>query len=76
MIGVHDPYWIEKVVAVVVVREGSEVTEDELFQHGRSALATFKAPKEVRIVERLPKNPTGKILKRELRKAIEEQQPS
>lgn len=76
VIGVHDPYWIEKVVAVVVVREGSEVTEEEIFQHGRAALATFKAPKEVRIVERLPKNPTGKILKRELRKAIEEQIPS
>jgi fatty-acyl-CoA synthase len=72
VIGVHDPYWIEKVVAVVVVRPGSEVTEDELYQHGRAALATFKAPKEVRIVESLPKNPTGKILKRELRKSIEE----
>jgi len=72
VIGVHDPYWIEKVVAVVVVRPGAEVTQEALYQHGRAALATFKAPKEVRIVESLPKNPTGKILKRELRKSIEE----
>ncbi len=72
VVGVHDPYWIEKVVAVVVVRPGAAVTEEQLFQHGRAALATFKAPKEVRIVGSLPKNPSGKILKRELRKSIEE----
>lgn len=70
VVGVADDYWIEKVVAVVV--PNSPVTADELLQFGRSRLATFKAPKGVYVVERLPKNPTGKVLKRELRKQIEQ----
>lgn len=70
VVGVADDYWIEKVVAVVVPTE--QVTADELFQFAKARLATFKAPKQVYVVDHLPKNPTGKILKRELRKQIEE----
>ena len=70
VVGVADDYWIEKVVAVVVSR--SPVTADELLQFGKDHLASFKAPKQVYVVEHLPKNPTGKVLKRELRKQIEQ----
>jgi len=69
VVGVADDYWIEKVVAVVV--SNADVTADELLQFGKTHLATFKAPKAVYVVEQLPKNPTGKVLKRELRKQIE-----
>ncbi|HEY3741995.1 MAG TPA: AMP-binding protein [Bryobacteraceae bacterium] len=69
VVGISDEYWIEKVVAVVVCR--SPITAEELLQFGRARLASFKAPKQVYIVDHLPKNPTGKVLKRELRKQIE-----
>jgi fatty-acyl-CoA synthase len=70
VVGVADDYWIEKVVAVVVPM--SPITAEELFQFGKARLAAFKAPKQVIVVDHLPKNPTGKVLKRELRKQIEE----
>jgi fatty-acyl-CoA synthase len=67
VIGVPDPKWVERVCAVVVRRAGSAVTEDELMRTVNT-LSPFKRPKEVRFVDALPKNPSGKILKRELRK--------
>ncbi|MFE2181265.1 hypothetical protein [Streptomyces sp. NPDC059455] len=65
--GVPHPYWIEAVTAVVVAKPGHEVTAEELLTHCRARLAGFKVPKFVRLTEALPKNPSGKILKRELR---------
>lgn len=65
VIGLPDERWIEAVTAVVVPR--GEVTEDELIAHAREKLAPFKAPKRVRFVDALPRNASGKILKRELR---------
>ena len=65
--GIPDPYWVEKVHAVVVLKEGTRVGEDELIGHCKAHLARFKAPKAVEIVEEIPKNPAGKILKRQLR---------
>ncbi|MDQ0389461.1 fatty-acyl-CoA synthase [Streptomyces sp. DSM 42143] len=65
VIGLPDERWIEAVTAVVVPR--GEVTEDELIVHAREKLAPFKAPKRVRFVDALPRNASGKILKRELR---------
>ncbi|MFJ8109497.1 acyl-CoA synthetase [Streptomyces sp. NPDC096132] len=65
VIGLPDEKWIEAVTAVVVARE--EVTEDELIAHAREKLAPFKAPKRVLFVDELPRNASGKILKRELR---------
>lgn len=67
VIGVPDERWHERVHAVVVVRPGGLVTEQELMDHCRSALAGYKCPKTVSFVESLPKNATGKILKRDLR---------
>ncbi|KUJ42402.1 acyl-CoA synthetase [Streptomyces sp. NRRL F-5122] len=65
VVGLPDERWIEAVTAVVVARE--EVTEAELIAHTREQLAPFKAPKRVLFVDALPRNASGKILKRELR---------
>ncbi|MFJ8942861.1 acyl-CoA synthetase [Streptomyces sp. NPDC102395] len=65
VIGLPDEKWIEAVTAVVVAR--GEVTEDELVAHAKEKLPAFKAPKRVLFVDELPRNASGKILKRELR---------
>ncbi|MFE0449985.1 acyl-CoA synthetase [Streptomyces sp. NPDC058914] len=65
VVGLPDEKWIEAVTAVVVPR--GEVTEADLIAHARERLPAFKAPKRVLFVERLPRNASGKILKRELR---------
>ncbi|MFJ2886843.1 acyl-CoA synthetase [Streptomyces sp. NPDC087305] len=65
VIGLPDDRWIEAVTAVVVPR--GEVTEPELINHAKEKLAHFKAPKRVVFVDELPRNASGKILKRELR---------
>ena len=65
--GVAHPIWVEAVVAAVVTRAGTTVTEDEVLRHCRDHLAGFKTPKQVFFVDSLPKNPSGKLLKRDLR---------
>ncbi|MFI1814737.1 fatty acyl-CoA synthetase [Streptomyces sp. NPDC020422] len=65
VVGLPDERWIEAVTAFVVPRE--RVTEAELLAHAREKLAHFKAPKRVLFVDELPRNASGKILKRELR---------
>jgi fatty-acyl-CoA synthase len=65
--GLPHPRWIEAVTAAVVVRDGHTVTEDELIAHCRERLGSFKVPKHVVVVDALPKNASGKLLKRELR---------
>ncbi|MEU9560291.1 acyl-CoA synthetase [Streptomyces fumanus] len=65
VIGLPDPRWIEAVTAVVVPR--GEVTEAELLAHARARLPAFKAPKRVLFADALPRNASGKVLKRELR---------
>jgi fatty-acyl-CoA synthase len=65
--GVEHPRWVEAVAAVVVLRAEHGVTAHELIAHCRTRLAGFKVPKYVVFTESLPKNPSGKILKRELR---------
>ncbi|ETT28252.1 benzoate-CoA ligase [Rhodococcus aetherivorans] len=65
--GVSHPYWIEAVTAVVVPRSGVDLTEDDIKAHARDKLAGYKQPKYVVVTDALPKNPSGKILKRQLR---------
>jgi fatty-acyl-CoA synthase len=65
--GIPDPKWIEAVTAAVVPRAGIELAPEELIAFCRERLAAFKAPKHVVIVPELPKNASGKILKRDLR---------
>ncbi|WP_425505816.1 acyl-CoA synthetase [Streptomyces typhae] len=68
VVGLPDERWIEAVTAVVV--RGADVTEAELVAHARERLAHFKAPKRVVFVDALPRNASGKILKRELRRRL------
>jgi fatty-acyl-CoA synthase len=70
--GVPHPTWIEAVMAAVVPRPGKTVDADELLRYCRERLAGYKAPKFVAVIEQLPKNASGKILKRELRERFAE----
>lgn len=67
-IGVPDHILGERLCAVVVPRTGAEVTLADLVAHLRARqVASFKLPERLEIVEELPRNPSGKVLKRELR---------
>jgi fatty-acyl-CoA synthase len=70
VIGLPDPYWIEKVVACVVPLGDSQLTADELLTHARARLANYKVPKQIVVLKEFPKNPSGKILKRVLREQL------
>lgn len=67
VIGAADPQWGEAVVAVVALKPGSALTLEEMREFTGERLARYKVPKELRIVDALPRNPTGKILKYKLR---------
>ena len=67
IIGLPDAEWGERVAAVVVPKPGAEIGQAALDAHCRAHLAGFKSPKEIHIVEELPRNPSGKVLKRVLR---------
>jgi acyl-CoA synthetase (AMP-forming)/AMP-acid ligase II len=67
VIGVPDEVWGESVKAMVVKKGGSEATAEEIIEFARERIAHYKAPRSVDFLEVLPRNPSGKILKRELR---------
>lgn len=67
VIGSPHPKWVEAVTAVVVPRKGETISEREIVELCKKELAGFKVPKAVIFVEALPKTPTGKILKRDMR---------
>jgi acyl-CoA synthetase (AMP-forming)/AMP-acid ligase II len=69
VIGVPSERWGETVHGVVVLRAGSEATEDELVEFCVGRLAGFKRPRTIAFVAELPRNPSGKVLKQELRAA-------
>jgi len=66
-IGVEDKEWGHRLRAFVVRKEGADLDEDTIKHYVRDHLARYKVPREVIFLEELPRNPTGKILKRELR---------
>jgi long-chain acyl-CoA synthetase len=68
VIGVPDEKWGEAVKAVVVKKPGVQVSAGELIEHARQRIAGYKVPRSVDFIDVLPRNPSGKILKRELRK--------
>jgi acyl-CoA synthetase (AMP-forming)/AMP-acid ligase II len=70
VVGRPDERWGEVPVAFVVLRSGASVTADELLEHCRGQLAKFKTPKDITFIDALPRNPSGKVLKRELRAAL------
>jgi acyl-CoA synthetase (AMP-forming)/AMP-acid ligase II len=65
--GISHPHWVEAVTAVAVPKDGVSVTAEDIHAHLRSRLAGYKRPKYVVLADALPKNSSGKILKRELR---------
>jgi long-chain acyl-CoA synthetase len=67
IIGLPDEKWGEVVTAIVARKPNTNVTAEELVEHCRAALASYKKPRHVFFVDELPKNPSGKVLKRELR---------
>lgn len=70
VIGLPDERWGERVTAVVVLRPGMALTLNELRSHCASRLAGFKTPKQLELREALPRNPSGKVLKRVLREEL------
>jgi fatty-acyl-CoA synthase len=67
VVGAPHPKWVEAVIAVVVLKQGQTLDEETVLAHCAAAMAGFKAPKRVVFAESLPKNPSGKLLKRQLR---------
>lgn len=68
VIGIPDPQWGEVGLAIVAVKQGQRLTEADVFAHCAANLARFKCPRQVRFVDALPRNATGKIHKPTLRK--------
>ena len=65
--GVSHPHWIEAVTAVIVAKPDATLTVEQVNAHARNVLAGYKRPKYVVFADDLPRNPSGKILKKELR---------
>ena len=71
VIGRPDAEWGESICAFVVVNVGREISTDEIESHCRSEMADYKRPRHVQFIDELPRNPTGKVLKRVLRESVE-----
>ena len=71
VIGLADPRWVEAVTAVIVLKDGQTLSEAEVMAHCNTHMASFKSPKRVVFTDALPKNPSGKLLKRELRRSYD-----
>jgi acyl-CoA synthetase (AMP-forming)/AMP-acid ligase II len=67
VIGVPDPEWVERVHAVIALKADATAAENEIIAFCKEHLASYKAPKSVEFLDSLPKNPQGKILKKEIR---------
>ena len=76
VVGQPDQKWGERPVAVVVPRPGHALALEQLQAHSRANLASFKVPDELVIVTALPRNPSGKALKRELREMLAAPHPA
>jgi fatty-acyl-CoA synthase len=70
VVGLPDPLWIEAVTAAVVMKGDQVLDEEKVLAHARQHLAPFKVPKRVVFLDALPKNPSGKLLKRLLREQL------
>jgi len=68
VIGVPDQKWGEVVKAMVVLKANASSTEDDIIAYTRTQIAAFKCPKSIDFIDELPRNPSGKILRRILRK--------
>jgi len=70
VVGVADQDWGQRVVALVTARPGESVDPEAVLAHCRERMASYKKPKEVRVVRELPLNSTGKIAKKVLREQL------
>jgi fatty-acyl-CoA synthase len=66
MIGVPDADFGQRLRAFVVVADGAQVSVDDIKAHVKANLARYKVPREIVFLDELPRNATGKVLKREL----------
>jgi long-chain acyl-CoA synthetase len=67
VIGVPDEKWGESIKAIVALKQGQKATGEEIINFCKDHLASYKKPKSVEFIDAIPKNPYGKVLKRELR---------
>ena len=67
VVGVADPEFGESVMAFVQLKAGHSVTPEQLIEHCRAYIAGYKKPKYINFVDELPRNSSGKVMKRELR---------
>ncbi|RIV87980.1 AMP-binding protein [Aurantiacibacter zhengii] len=72
VIGVPSDRWGETVTAIIVLHSGAHITEGDVISFCKADLASFKCPKSVKFTDALPRNPTGKLLKAELRNMYQE----
>ena len=70
VVGVEDPEWGQHVTALLTLLPGASVTEEAVLEHCRARMASYKKPKDVRIVDEFPLNSTGKIAKKVLREQL------
>jgi acyl-CoA synthetase (AMP-forming)/AMP-acid ligase II len=68
VIGLPDEKWGEVVTAVVAPMPDEKITEEEIIEYSRKSLAGYKCPKIVKLIDNIPKNPAGKIVKSKLKK--------
>jgi long-chain acyl-CoA synthetase len=73
---IPDPKWVERVAAAVVLKPGRDTTIEEIRRRAGERLASYKCPKSVFFVDRLPKNAAGKVLKKELRRQYGQLRPA
>ena len=67
VVGIPDDKWGESVIGFVVVGESTALSEEEIISYVRTQIASYKCPKSIKFINELPRNPSGKILRRELR---------
>ena len=75
-VGVDDEKFGQRLKAFVVLRDGQDLSEDEIKGYVKENLANYKVPREVVFVDELPRNATGKVLKRQLMEEVEEREES
>ena len=75
VIGLPDEVWGEAITAVVVPAPGQSLEEQEIIAWCRANMARYKVPKRVMVVDQLPRNPSGKVLKRDLRRKYATKEP-